>query len=123
MTVSCPYCGKVAACVDSTEIYGRSYGFIWLCRPCDAYVGCHGGTKTPKGTLANTELRRARKSAHAAFDQRWKRGSMTRGEAYEWLAREMNLPVERCHIGEFDERQCAEVVRIASECKQLEAKP
>lgn len=40
--VFCPYCGERAEFVDSAEVYhGQSYGLIYLCRPCDAYVGCH----------------------------------------------------------------------------------
>lgn len=28
----CPYCGKPTEYVDSSIIYGRSYGMIYLCR-------------------------------------------------------------------------------------------
>lgn len=37
--VICPYCEKPAEFVDSSVIYGRSYGMIYLCRKCGAYVG------------------------------------------------------------------------------------
>lgn len=37
----CPYCGKPTEYVDSSVIYGRSYGMIYLCRDCRAYVGVH----------------------------------------------------------------------------------
>ena len=40
----CPYCGKPTEFVDSSVIYGRSYGMIYLCRDCRAYVGVHKGT-------------------------------------------------------------------------------
>jgi hypothetical protein len=35
-----------------------------------------------------------------------------RGEAYAWLAEKLGIPVQRCHIGEFDATRCREVVRI-----------
>ena len=39
----CPYCGKESELIDSTEIYnGKSYGKMYICRPCDAYVGVIG---------------------------------------------------------------------------------
>ena len=70
-TPTCPYCGSRARLVDSTAIYGRSYGMTWVCErypSCGAYVGCHPGTTTPLGRLADKKLRAAKKAAHAAFD-------------------------------------------------------
>ena len=58
--VMCPYCGERAVYTNSKEVYGRSYGMIYLCRPCDAYVGVHDGTAKPLGRLANAELRAAK---------------------------------------------------------------
>ena len=55
--VYCDYCGREAEFVDSKIIYGRSYGKIYLCRNCMAYVGVHKGTDKPLGRLANAELR------------------------------------------------------------------
>ena len=94
--VFCPYCGKRAEFVDSAEVYhGRSYGMIYLCRPCDAYVGCHGNGKgdSPKGRLANAELRRWKIAAHNAFDPLWKFGPFRglRNSAYAWLAEQMGV--------------------------------
>ena len=40
----CPYCGNRTEYVDSSVIYGRSYGMIYLCWDCMAYVGVHKGT-------------------------------------------------------------------------------
>ena len=39
MKVYCPYCGKEAELIDSSVIYGRSYGMAYICFGCDAYVG------------------------------------------------------------------------------------
>lgn len=55
--VYCDYCGRETEYVDSKVIYGKSYGKIYLCRNCMAYVGVHKGTDKPLGRLANAELR------------------------------------------------------------------
>ena len=36
--VFCDYCGTKADLVDSSVIYGKSYGDIYLCPNCGAYV-------------------------------------------------------------------------------------
>ena len=113
-TVICPYCGSQAAYVDSKVIYGRSYGMIYLCRPCNAYVGVHRGTDQPLGRLANAELRFWKRAAHSAFDPLWKYGRFRgyRNVAYQWLSGKMGLRVESTHIGMFDVDECKEVIRI-----------
>lgn len=111
--VVCPYCNRLAEYVDSSEVYGgRSYGMIYLCRSCNAYVGCHRGTSKPLGRLANAELRRWKNAAHNAFDPLWKSGQFSRDSAYKLLATRMGLPREQTHIGMFDVEQCKQVVRI-----------
>jgi len=110
--VMCPYCAKPAVLADSAEVYhGRSYGMIWICRPCGAYVGCHKNSKdhAPKGSLANAELRPLRIAAHAAFDPLWKSGDMKRKEAYAWLkaALDVDFPI---HIGESDVDMCHRII-------------
>jgi hypothetical protein len=49
----CPYCKAKTSFVDSSLIYNKSYGMIYICFECDAYVGCHKGTDKAKGSLAN----------------------------------------------------------------------
>lgn len=111
--MNCPYCGAEAVWRDSSVVYGQDYGKVWICSnypACDAYVGCHGGTKTPLGRMANAELRAWKKKAHAAFDPLWQRGRMDRSEAYGWLAAELALPSAECHIGMFDIEMCERVI-------------
>ena len=111
--VICPYCGLRAQYIDSAVIYnGQSYGMIYNCFPCDAYVGVHKGTDIPLGRLANKELRQWKNTAHAYFDPLWKSGDMTRREAYYWLSEKMNLPKNETHIGMFDVEQCKQVASI-----------
>ena len=93
--VYCDYCGRETEYVDSKVIYGKSYGKIYLCRNCMAYVGVHKGTDKPLGRLANAELRNWKKAAHAVFDPLWKYGRFRghRNAAYAWLAQKMGLQI------------------------------
>jgi len=115
----CQYCKNEAELVDSAEIYGRSYGMAYLCRPCNAYVGCHDGTENPKGTLANAELRAARKQAHAAFDPLWKGSKLpknkARGAGYNFLIEKLDISRDKCHIGMMDIETCQRVIRVCHE--------
>ena len=95
------------------------YGAVWECRPCEAWVGCHP-QGTPLGRLADKALRQAKMAAHAAFDPFWKAKmrrdgwpqKRARNAGYEWLAGQMGIAREDCHIGMFDEAQCRRVVEI-----------
>lgn len=118
-SVLCPYCGNKAELADTAEVYrGRSYGMMYICRPCQAWVGCHKGTNKPLGRLANEQLRHFKQKAHAAFDPLWQRGSRRRFEsrsaAYEWLAGKMRLSRDECHIGMFDVDDCKNVVQFCT---------
>ena len=118
MVVICQYCKKTAKFVDSKIIYGKSYGMIYLCKECNAYVGVHKGTNRPLGILANAELREWKKKAHASFDPLWKTKLMTRREAYEWLAKQMGKSLEKCHIGMFDVSECEQFVALVTQYNQ-----
>ncbi|WP_446333007.1 zinc-finger-containing protein [Burkholderia pseudomallei] len=93
----------------NNAIYGRDYGewpWAFLCRGCGSYVGMHPFTDIPLGTLADAATREARKRAKAAFNPLWQSGSMTRTEAYTWLAARLGVAVAACHIGWFDVAMC-----------------
>lgn len=106
---TCQYCGAGA------WLIGGKYGYVWKCDPCGARVGCHPGTKRPLGHLANAELRSARMAAHDAFDPRWKgQPSGVRSEAYEWLAEQLKIARDDCHIALFDLEQCRRVVELCA---------
>lgn len=112
----CPECGqKPEFKPDSHHLYqGRDYGPVYEC-PCGARVGCHKGTKVPLGTVANEATRKARKDAHAWFDQLWQDPihKLTRKEAYKWLASVVDVDIEDCHIGQFNVEQCLKVCEAA----------
>lgn len=121
----CDYCMQQTELVQGDVIYPHRPDLtalrFWLCRPCDAYVGCHkehaflpglgisDGT-WPLGRLANAELRMWKSRAHAAFDPIWKSGRMHRNTAYAWLAVQLGIRGHECHIGMFDVERCRATV-------------
>ncbi len=121
MKVMCDYCGRQARFIDSSFIYGRSYGMIYYCPDCKAWVGVHKGTDIPLGRLADAKLRKAKMAAHAAFDVIWRHRRTTRKSAYKWLSEQMGLPVEKTHIGMFDIAQCEQVIALCK--KRMEEMP
>lgn len=115
--VRCPYCYNKASLVTGREIYPHTknlnHKFIWLCKKCDARVGCHGNTRKPLGTLANAELRRHRQSCHKAIDWVWKTGKLNRNEVYRRLAKRLQIQLKFCHIALFDVAMCMRVLDVA----------
>jgi hypothetical protein len=124
----CRTCREPAALIrfpQSGYPYGRDYGPIWICIPCQAWVGCHPGTTTPLGGLANAELRSWKMKAHAAFDPLWqakiKRDGCSKSHArkagYRWLSEQMRIPFEKTHIGYMSVDECRRVVEICEAIK------
>lgn len=114
----CPYCGAKAKMVKGNVIYPHRRDLyeklFYLCKPCDAYVGCHPGTINPLGRLANAELRKAKNGAHAVFDPKWREGGMKRQHAYKWLSEQLGISREECHIGMMDVDLCRRVVEVCT---------
>lgn len=118
----CPYCWGNTEHVEDRVVYGKTFGsMLYLCKPCDAYVGCHH--KIPeqaKGRLADKLLREMKKWAHEDFDPLWRKKMRVvnvgkreaRTKAYMWLASELGIDPEICHIGMFDMDMCKLVVEI-----------
>lgn len=120
----CPYCGKRSVVASGAKVYPNrgdlSEKWFFACWACRAWVGTHERSGKPLGRLANAELRAAKQRAHAAFDPLWK-GKMrrdkvsqkvARGAGYKWLADQMRIAREDCHIGEFTVEQCEQVVKL-----------
>lgn len=120
--IKCQYCLEDAVLVTGKEVYPHRPDLVekkfWKCPgQCDAYVGCHLPNKAlgyrgtePMGVLANPELRRAKMAAHAALDPFWKAAGIKRHVAYRWLAEQLGIHEEACHIGMFTVDQCKQVV-------------
>lgn len=81
-------------------------GSRWVCGEPGCDVVCHNG---PTSTPADAATRAARSRAHMVFDPLWRKGSMSRDEAYDRMADYMGLDASDCHIGMFDSDQCRRV--------------
>jgi len=116
--VKCDYCGQSAERVTGKEIYPTRFDLhhktFYRCSPCEAYVGCHPGGDKPLGRLADSQLRKAKQEAHAAFDPRWRGLHGKRREAYRWLAEGLGIDFADCHIGMFDVAMCRRVVKLCN---------
>ena len=44
-----------------------------------------------------------RKLVHLKFDLLWQSGEMSRREAYKKLAKELKIPIKKCHMRQMDE--------------------
>ena len=86
------------------------FGYRYQC-PCE---GCtvaswSGSTSTP----ADDQTRMLRRHAHAAFDELWNRGHMSRNEAYRRLGEHLGTSKRETHIGMFDAEQCRKTIEFA----------
>lgn len=126
----CPYCGKPARFMPSSEhiYHGRNFGGVWDCLdPCMAWVGANRTTGAPLGRLADAELRSLKIQTHAAFDPVWRNVleaypdvtvapkkllQVARGRAYRWLSVQMGIPQTECHIAAFGPEQCRQALEI-----------
>lgn len=86
----------------------------WLAMSRAQHVANWGQqTRHRKGAGRDQKLKAARHEAHVAFDPIWRRGLMTRTQAYQWLAIQMEWPRGDCHMGMMSVDECKRVVRIA----------
>jgi hypothetical protein len=69
----CEYCGAPAVLVRLCDVsypYRDDHGPLWLCEPCQAWIGIYSRSKrhVPLGRLANAELREWKTKLHAALE-------------------------------------------------------
>jgi hypothetical protein len=64
------------------------------------------------GTPADKTTREARAAAHSVFDPLWKKGKMSRRDAYSWLAKELGITMDECHFGMFDLETCNKAIKL-----------
>ena len=65
--------------------------------------------------MAGPELRAKRKQVHDVFDRLWIRKRIGRraghrADAYRWLAAQLGLTEDECHIGRFDMETCERAI-------------
>jgi hypothetical protein len=95
---SCPQCGS------RPELTNTEFGPRWSC--CGLWAWCNA-------PLVDAATHTARRQAHEAFDTIWKTKKMTRGRAYAWLAKEMNMRPTKCHIKIMSQTEARRVIQIA----------
>lgn len=126
----CPYCRRKTKLISvrkAKSVYAKT-DYIRVCNPCNASVSCHPGTKNAMGRLANADLRRLRVTAHIYFDALWKfkMGRLyytkyeARNEAYVWLAEQLGIDPENCHIAYFGKTLTSRTIKLCKTyCEQL----
>lgn len=107
----CNLCNGKVIFTSNSLIYGQEYGSgkMYYCTECGAYVGTHiPRPEDAFGILADEEMRELKKKYHSIFDEMWvhektlKQKKKARKSAYNWLADELQIPIENCHFGYFD---------------------
>lgn len=114
----CNLCGGRVVFISNARVYGREYGSgkCYYCMQCGAFVGTHEPRPTEaRGILADRKMRYAKKRVHDVFDAYWKDAkhrNRQRSAMYEWLAKQMNIKAEDCHIGFFTCEQLEQAFKI-----------
>ena len=120
-SMRCPYCGAPMVIRPAEEIYRRKTNAerLLVCSrypECNTYAQFIPGTDELMGNPADPALRRLRDHAHRSFDRVWKKGYMSRDDAYHWMADFLGLRRDQAHIGRFDTYRCR---RVISKCEAL----
>lgn len=116
----CLECDGYGRKVSGDKIYPHRqdlHSFVfWRC-DCGAYTGSHKNSPSnaPKGLCAGPETRRARIDAHKAFDAIYRDKSLSRSDAYKWLADKMGITRKQCHIGYMNREQAERVALLSKE--------
>lgn len=117
----CPYCDKLTDYVDSIEVYQKSWGMIFICRRCNAWVNCHSNTDQAFGFVAKNDLRDIRHKAHKMFDPLWQKKiefgykrKFAQAAGRKWLAKELDIDIVECHIGMFTTEHCQKVIELCT---------
>lgn len=121
---ACGYCGAKASLAragDRTYPYGEDFGPVWICEPCQAWIGVRGRSKnhTPLGRLANAALRDAKNRLHRSMEPlvsaKMRRDGVSvfeaRGKAVKWLATSLGFELNSGSIHELSLEQCERAIR------------
>lgn len=112
--VPCPNCGQLMNLRTDSQFKNKLW---YACPNWPDCRGCHGAHPDgkPLGIPADKETKDWRIKAHEAFDELWKSGQQTRPDTYRWLAKSLEIPLEKCHISSFDSKTCQKVVELCNE--------
>lgn len=123
----CVECGGMGVATTGAVLFPnqpRIESRVFFVCPCGAWTGSHEGTALPRGRPGNALTRQMRVLAHEAFDPIWRRShnrkrdkhrAEYRKRAYRWLASQLGLEIDDCHIGLFDAAMCERVIQVCGE--------
>jgi DNA-directed RNA polymerase subunit RPC12/RpoP len=121
---TCNICGGKVIYTNNANIYGKSYGSgkCYLCTKCGAYVGTHvSRPRKAFGILADKHLRDLKIKCHDCFDKLWrnkKNAGHKRSKYYKQLAYLLDIPLEECHFGYFDEKMLNKAFEVINKIKK-----
>lgn len=93
------------------EVNKGAWPYCYYCDNCGAMVACHPNTNKPMGLMAVGSIRRKRGKLHELFDPIWKYGYLSRTDAYEWLAKQLDIHGV-CHIGMLNKEQLVKAISM-----------
>jgi hypothetical protein len=121
----CDYCGAKALLArhgDDAYPYRDEHGPLWVCPPCDAWIGVYPRSRrnVPLGRLANTELRQAKSELHDALEPlvaaKMRRDGCNafeaRAKGVRWLAGQLGIDPGANTIHSFDAAQCRQAMQL-----------
>jgi len=111
--LKCHDCGCGAKLINSKEVYGASYGLMWVCQnfpKCNNRVGCKKGTTTPIGELAGEDLRNLRKKIYEIIDTLFRTKKQNINQLYDEIGIKFGLFPFR--IGDLTVEQCHKVLEF-----------
>ncbi|WP_186027933.1 zinc-finger-containing protein [Burkholderia gladioli] len=123
----CDYCGEKALLArfgDAAYPYRDEHGELWVCPPCDAWIGIFPRSRrhVPLGRLANAELRQAKSDLHTALEPlvaaKMRRDGCNafeaRAKGIRWLATQLGQdPATTLHG--FDLETCRAAIALVRE--------
>jgi hypothetical protein len=121
---SCDYCGaraSIARYGDEAYPYRKDQGPLWICVPCQAWIGVHSRSRrnVPLGRLANAALRDAKSRLHDALEPlaagKVRRDGVNafeaRAKAIRWVATELGFDPLPPGIHALTAEQCEQALR------------
>ncbi|AJX19710.1 hypothetical protein AQ910_24140 [Burkholderia pseudomallei] len=132
----CDYCGAKALLArfgDDAYPYREDHGELWICSPCDAWIGVFPRSRrhVPLGRLANAELRHAKSELHAALEPlvaaKMRRDGCNafeaRAKGIRWLATQLGLDAASSTIHTLDLDACRHALRLVEQFMSRKSPP
>jgi len=92
----CSCAGLVdAVCITGADVYPHRKALhkklFWQCPFDDLYVGTHGATGEPLGSIPTSSIRRLRQDVHRVLDPLWKTGTWDRSAIYREMSKRLGF--------------------------------